>query len=406
MQDDVVQDAMIIAARRTPVGKVGGVFKSVPVEKLMAPVLRSLLDDTGLDDQPIDEVILGNAIGPGGNPARVALLEAGFPVSVPGMSVDRQCGSGLAAINIGVRMIQAGAANIIIAGGMESSSTAPWRVEKPHSLHELPRFTHRARFAPEALGDPDMGIAAETVAQTYGISRDRQDAYALQSHQKAIAAIESNRFTGETTPIPLSPMTVVDTDECPRRSLTMARLAKLPPAFQENGTVTVGNACPINDGAAAVLMVSRKQFQQMGCPPGLRVVDAIAAGVDPTMLGLGPVAAVHRLMARLMTNGRTVNGRAIALSDIQRVEFNEAFAAQVLACLDELGISQELVNVGGGAIALGHPYGASGAILMTRLFTELVRRKDTHGHPPSSLGLATLGIGGGLGIATLVEALV
>jgi len=435
-----IQDAFIIAARRTPIGRVGGVFKALSVEKLMAPVLQTLLKETGVDVQEVDEVILGNAIGPGGNPARVALLEAGFPVSIPGITVDRQCGSGLAAINISARMIQSGAATIVIAGGMESSSTAPWRVEKPRNLYELPRFIHRARFAPDALGDPDMGKAAETVAQQYGISRHRQDVYAFQSHQRAIAAIQSERFAQEITPISLSAMTVVTTDECPRPTLTLERLAKLPPAFYEKGTVTAGNACPINDGAAAVVMVSGQQYQRMGCPPSLRVVDGIAAGVDPQILGMGPVEAVNRLMLR--------NG-AIALSDIHRVEFNEAFASQVLACLDVLEIDPSRVNEGGGAIALGHPYGASGAILVTRLFTDMVRRKPIKDSVDSiklnekadenefdreeifdknqnneeltsvgrvnedqicqdgnaQYGLATLGIGGGLGIATLFESL-
>lgn len=398
------QDAIIIAARRTPIGRIGGMFKTLPVENLMAPVLRSLLTDAGLEAQQVDEVILGNAIGPGGNPARVALLEAGFPVAVPGITVDRQCGSGLAAINMAARMIQAGAADVVIAGGMESSSTAPWRIEKPRCLHELPRFTHRARFAPDAFGDPDMGIAAETVAQRYGISRDRQDDYAVQSHQKAIAAINAGRFADEITPISLSTMTRVDTDECPRERLTLTRLSKLPPAFQADGTVTIGNACPINDGAAAVLMISEAQFQRMNGSVGLRLVDAIAAGVDPMILGMGPVEAIHRLMRRNTT---------MLLTDVQHIEFNEAFASQVLACLDELGIDAEKdtekVNVGGGAIALGHPYGASGAILVTRLFAEMVQRsKDSeqvYSHPSSKLGLATLGIGGGLGIATLFESI-
>ncbi len=392
------RDAIIIAARRTPIGKVGGVFKALPVEKLVAPVLRSLLDETGLDACQVDEVILGNAIGPGGNPARVAVLEAGFPMSVPGLTVDCQCGSGLAAINLGARMIQAGAATIVIAGGMESSSTAPWRVEKPRTLHELPRFTHRARFAPDAVGDPDMGDAAETVAQRYSISRDRQDAYALQSHRRAIAAMKSGRFADEIIPIALSSLTVIDLDECPRKSLTLERLAKLPPAFQTEGTVTVGNACTINDGAAAVMMVSGQQFRHLAWASGLQVVDAATAGVDPTILGMGPVDAVHRLMQR---------HPELSFTDIQCVEFNEAFAAQVLACLDALDINPDCVNVGGGAIALGHPYGASGAILVTRLFTEMGRRHPAQACTAQasrhSLGLATLGVGGGMGIATLLR---
>lgn len=359
----------------------------------MAPVLQALLQDTGIQAEQVDEVILGNAIGPGGNPARLALLEAGFPATVAGVTVDRQCGSGLEAINLAARLIQAGAGEIYIAGGMESVSTAPWRMEKPRSLYELPRFTHRARFAPEALGDPDMGTAAETVAQQYGISRDRQDAYALQSHQKALASIQNGRFQAELVPIPLSSQTVIDQDECPRANLTLQRLAKLPPAFQADGTVTVGNACPINDGAAAVLLVSEAQFQKMGLRRGLRFVDAMAAGVDPIELGMGPVPAVRKLQTR---------NPQLQLADLARIEFNEAFASQVLACLDALQISPTNVNVGGGAIALGHPYGASGAILVTRLFTELVNQPAPE-IPASAWGLATLGIGGGLGIASLFE---
>ncbi|MGB3496272.1 MAG: thiolase family protein [Elainellaceae cyanobacterium] len=401
--------AIIIAARRSPIGRVGGSLKALPVEALMAPVLRSLLADTGLAADRVDEVILGNAIGPGGNPARVALLEAKFPVSVPGLTVDRQCGSGLAAINQAARLIQSGSADIVIAGGVESCSTAPWRLEKPASLYQLPQFSHRARFAPDALGDPDMGRAAETIAQHYSISRDRQDAYALHSHQKAIAAIQSGRFHSELCPIPISSVTVIDHDECPRESLTLKRLARLPPAFEPGGTVTVGNACPINDGAAAVLMVSSRLISTLPLPAnlrhGLRFVDAIATGVDPTMPGMGPVAAITRLLQR---------HPSLSLDDIDWVEFNEAFAAQVLACLDALAIPVEKVNPGGGAIALGHPYGASGAILVTRLFTDMLQKPQLSGtQPPQlgqpsagrALGLATLGIGGGLGIATLFESI-
>lgn len=410
-QDTPRPEALIIAARRSPIGRLGGSLKTLTLERLMAPVLRALLADTGIDADQVDEVILGNAIGPGGNPARVALLEAGFPVSVPGLTVDRQCGSGLAAINQAARLIQTDAADVVIAGGMESCSTAPWRIEKPRNLYELPQFTHRARFAPDACGDPDMGIAAETLAHRYGITRDRQDTYALRSHQQAIAAIRSGRFATELCSIPLSTATVIDQDECPRDSLSMQRLARLRPVFQPDGTVTVGNACPINDGAAAVLMISSRLIPTLNLTPklhrGLRFVDAIAAGVDPTVPGIGPVAAVKRLLQR---------HPHVMLRDIGWIEFNEAFAAQVLACLDILDIPLERVNPGGGAIALGHPYGASGAVLITRLFTDMVQpdwlnatlvssagaSQDTQSES-ITLGMATLGIGGGLGIATLLE---
>jgi acetyl-CoA C-acetyltransferase len=381
--------AFVIAARRTPIGRVGRSLKDLTVEKLAAPVLNALINDVGISPEQVNEVILGNAIGPGGNPARLALLEAGFPYTVPGLTVDRQCGSGLEAIHLAARLIQAGAAQIVIAGGVESVSTAPWRIEKPKSLYELPQFAHRARFAPDALGDPDMGVAAETVAHTFGISRERQDRYALNSYQKAIAATASGRFRQEIVPIALSSSTIIDQDECPRADLTLTRLAKLPPAFVEAGTVTVGNACPINDGAAAVLMVSERIVRDLGVRHGLRLIDAAAAGVDPNVLGIGPVFAVRQLLQR----------HSLTPEQIDRVEFNEAFASQVLACLDELDLPEERVNIGGGAIALGHPYGASGAILVTRLFHEMVHYSASD----VRLGLATLGIGGGLGIASLFE---
>ncbi|MGF1512846.1 MAG: thiolase family protein [Elainellaceae cyanobacterium] len=387
-QPPTPSDPIIVAARRTPIGRAGGCLKTLPVEALLAPVLRSLLQDANLAPERVNDVVIGNAVGPGGNPARLALLATGLPMTVPGLTIDRQCGSGLAAINLAARLIQAGAGEVYIAGGVESVSTAPWRVEKPRSLHELPRFAHRARFAPEALGDPDMGPAAEAIAQTFGISRDRQDDYALSSHQKAVHAQREGRFTDEIVPVALSSTTVIDTDECPRPTLTRQRLQRLPPAFAPDGTVTVGNACPINDGAAAALILSRRLFEQHGFTQGLRVVDAVAVGVAPSLPGLGPVAAVEALLARQP---------GLALQDIERIEFNEAFAAQVLACVDRLALDPSRINVAGGAIALGHPYGASGAILVTRLFRLLKYGSS------GALGLATIGIGGGLGIATLVE---
>ncbi|PSB15073.1 acetyl-CoA C-acyltransferase [filamentous cyanobacterium CCP2] len=385
---------LIIAARRSPIGRAGRSLKTLPVEKLMVPVLQALLADVGLAASRVDEVILGNAVGVGGNIARLAALAAGFPVTVPGLTIDRQCGSGLEAINLGARLIQAGAVEVVISGGVESVSTAPWRVEKPKSLYEMPRFVNRAQFSPDGIGDPEMGIAAENVAKKYGISRDRQDQYALRSHQKAIGSLRAGRFQPEIVPIGLAGANQVDTDECPREDLTLQRLAKLPPAFQEGGTVTVGNACPLNDGAAAVLMVSDRVFHHLGLTQGLRVVDTAAAGVDPNLLGIAPVASTQKLLSRQP---------GLTIDQIDLVEFNEAFAAQVLACLDELEIPEAKVNVGGGAIALGHPYGASGAILVTRLFTEMVRASQTPQAP--RLGLATLGIAGGLGLSSLFERL-
>lgn len=384
--------AVIVAARRTPVGRIGGALRDLPVEDLAAPVLRAVLADARLDPAEVDDVLLGNAVGPGGNVARLSALTAGLPVSVPGVTVDRQCGSGLEAINLAARLVEAGAGEVFLAGGVESTSTAPWRVAKPASLHRSPSFYDRARFAPDSVGDPSMGEAAENVAEVYGITRERQDRYALESHRKAVASQESGRFTREIVPLTLPDGRLVGRDECPRPDTGLERLARLPPVFRAGGTVTAGNACPVNDGAAVVAVVSERKFRALGLAHGLVVVDSQAAGVEPRLLGTGPVPAVRKLLAR---------HPGLTLDAIDRVEFNEAFAAQVLASLDALGIEEARVCPGGGALALGHPYGASGAILVTRLFSDMLFPTDPDAVPRR--GLATLGIGGGLGLATLLE---
>lgn len=385
--------AIIVAARRTPIGRKGGSLAHLPVAALAAPVIRAVIADAGLDPAAIDDVILGNAAGPGGNVARLALLEAGLPVTVPGLTVDRQCGSGLEAINLACRLVEAGAGEAYLAGGVESTSTAPWRLARPQHPFGTPRLYERAPFAPAAIGDPEMGEAAENVARVFGIDRGRQDRYALGSHLKAVAAAAAGRFAAELVPLAGAAGGLVDADECPRRDTSLDALSRLPPAFVAGGSVTAGNACPLNDGAAVVAVVSEHRWRAAGAPPALAFVDAAAGGVDPNLLGTGPIAAVRRLAARRP-------GSLVAAIDI--VEFNEAFAAQVLACLDALGIAEERVSVAGGAIALGHPFGASGAILVCRLFSELVDNAGGLAVPPRT-GLATLGIAGGLGLASLFE---
>ena len=385
---------VIIAARRTPLGRLGGSLRHLSVDALAAPVLNALVADGGIAAEEVDDVILGNAAGPGGNPARLSALVAGFPLEVPGLTIDRQCGSGLEAINLAARLIEAGAGDVYIAGGVESASTAPWRLERPSSLYRMPRLYERARVAPDSIGDPDMGVAAEDVARHHGVSRERQDRYALGSHLKAVAAQRSGRFDDEIVPVSDQAAGVVMVDECPRADTSMERLAALPPAFVADGRVTAGNSCPINDGAAAVLIVSASRFRSMGARVGLRVVESAIAGVDPRLLGTGPIASTRELFAR--TTGLTMDA-------VDVVEFNEAFAGQVLACLNALKIPESKVNLGGGAIALGHPFGASGAVLVVRLFTEMVRGAKTPAN--ARIGLATLGIAGGLGISTLVEAI-
>lgn len=378
-----MREAVIVSAKRTAIGKVGGMFRHLRAEQLAAPVIQAIVKLNRLDSASIDEVILGNATGGGGNIARLSLLEARLPVSVPGVTVDRQCGSGLEAINLACRLVQAGAGDIYLAGGVESTSTAPWRIEKPASLYDVkgPKFFYRARFSPDFLGDPDMGEAAENVAGKYGISRKEQDEYALLSHQKAVRAVKKGYFLEEIVPVE-----GIITDECPRDDTSLEKLSRLKPVFREGGTVTAGNSCPINDGASVVLVMSKEKCLELGLKPVLRFVDATSAGVDPNYLGVGPVPAVKKLLER----------QNLTADDIDIVEFNEAFAAQVIASLKLLQIPYEKVCISGGALALGHPYGASGAILITRLFTEMRRKKLKR-------GLATLGIAGGLGLATLVE---
>jgi len=379
-------EAVIVMAKRTPIGRMGGAWSQVEPESLLAPLIRHIMVETRLPQESIDDVIIGNVVGPGGNIARVAALEAGLPVTVPGVTIDRQCGSGLEAINMAARMIQSGAGEIYLAGGVESTSRAPWRMAKPETLMGMPQLYSRAPFTPSSYGDPDMGIAAENVATKYLITREEQDQYALKSHQKAIHAQQTRRYQQEIVPLQVHEEWII-TDECPRADTSFDKLRRLPPIFLEQGTVTAGNACPLNDGAALVLIMSREKCEEYNLKPILRFVDAQTAGVDPNILGIGPVPAVQKVLHR----------QQLTVDDLDLVEFNEAFASQVLASLRELQISEEKVNLGGGALAIGHPYGASGAILITRLCSEML-------YNPYKRGIATLGIGGGMGIATLVEA--
>lgn len=368
---------VIVAARRSPIGRAGGALAAVELEALAAPVLQALLRDTGLAPKAVDDVLLGNAAGGGGNIARLAALEADLPLCVPGMTIDRQCGSGLAAIVTACQLISGGAGDVFLAGGVESVSRAPLRAHRPKAEGEPLSFYTRARFAPEKVGDPEMGVAAENVATAFGISRERQDAFALESHRKAIAAQEAGAFEAEI--VPLAGLTQ---DECPRAGTSLEKLSALPPKFRESGTVTAGNACPLNDGASVVLVTSLAKARALKVPFALLYEDAATAGVDPKILGIGPVASTKRLIKARPD---------LAPEAADFIEFNEAFAAQVLANLDQLSIAPERVNRQGGALALGHPFGASGAVLVTRLFHQMKER-------PNALGLAMIGIGGGMGI--------
>lgn len=379
---DPARTPVVIAALRTLIGRVNGSLATIEPATLAALLLDRIVTDTGIDRNEIDDVLLGNAANSAGNLARLAALEAGLPVSIPGVTVDRQCGSGLEAIVLAARQIQAGAGRYFLAGGTESASRAHIRLRPPLARGEELQPVKRARMAPDLIGDPDMGVAAENVATACGISRQRQDQFALESHRRAVAAETAGRFAREIVPVP-TPAGLIASDECPRVNASAETLARLKPVFVKDGTVTAGNSCPINDGAAIVLVTSLAEARRLGAPFALEFVDAATAGVDPNLLGLGPIPAMARLRAR---------NPALDVADIEFIEFNEAFASQVLGSLHQLDIPSERVNRDGGAIALGHPYGASGAILVVRLFSQMLTAAT------DSEGLVMMGVGGGMGV--------
>jgi acetyl-CoA C-acetyltransferase len=379
---------VIIAALRTPIRKVNAAFKELRAHELLAPVLRGLLDATELPASGVTDVVIGNAVGAGGNVARLAALEAGLPVSVPGVTVDRQCGSGLDAIVLAARLVAAGGNGTYLAGGVESISTAPLRANR--SADGNPDFFSRAQFVPLSYGDPDMGTAADNVAAEFGISRERQDRFALRSHRRALTAAASGTFRGEIVPLH-APSGTVASDDGPRPSLSATLMARFPPAFAEGGTVTAGNACFDADGAAAVVVTSLQRARELRARDGLLVLGTDTAGVDPRLLGIGAAVAA----------GRLLSNRGVDPADVGLVEFNEAFASQTLACLDTLGIDPERANLDGGALALGHAYGASGAVLVTRLLAQARRNAAQEPSAAGQLALAMISIAGGMGTAAL-----
>ncbi|GAB2673821.1 thiolase family protein [Thalassiella azotivora] len=376
---------VVVAARRTPFGTAGRGLRDVDVTGLLAPVLRAVLADLGGAAPPVSDVVVGNCRGPGGNVARVAALAAGLGTEVPGVTVDRQCGSGQEAVHVAAATVAATGAELVLAGGAESPSTAPWTFHRPATATGPPVPYERAPFAPADVGDPDMGPAADAVAHRCGVSRQRQDAYAARSHARVLRARDTGALDAE-----LVAVAGLERDERPRR-VREEVLARMPAAFGAGGTVTAGNACGVSDGAAVVAVVPERVRRALGVP-GLALRGWVAAGVDPNLPGLGPVPAVRRLLAATGTG----------LADVGVLEVTEAFAAQVLAATDALGLDAldgdaDRVCPDGGAIALGHPWGASGAALLVRLFTRLVRQDGPR------LGVATCAVGGGQGLALLAE---
>jgi 3-oxoadipyl-CoA thiolase len=401
-----VPDALIIDALRTPMGAYRGALAAIRPDDLAAHVVSAAVERTGLDPERVDDVYMGAANQAGEDNrdvARMASLLAGLPVDVPGVTVNRLCASGLEAINQASRALRLGEGNLYLAGGVESMSRAPWVLPKPENglprgeqtLYDTtlgwrminPRMAER--YSTEAMGE-----TGENVAEKYGVSRDQQDRFALRSHQRAVAAQKEGRFAEQIAPIEVPPKSrrdeprLVDTDEGPREGTSLEKLAKLRPAFREGGTVTAGNSSTLNDGAACLVLGTEETAKQLGRDPLARIVSVGVAGVDPAYMGIGPMVAIPKALEQA----------GLELDQIDLIELNEAFASQVLACAEGLGIDGEGLNVNGGAIALGHPLGCSGARLMTTLVWELRRRGGRY-------GIATLCVGVGQGVATVVEAL-
>ncbi|MFC0298692.1 3-oxoadipyl-CoA thiolase [Geobacillus jurassicus] len=396
------REVVIVDAVRTPIGRYKGALKEVRPDDLAAVVIRALIErNPGLPVEQIDDVVFGNANQAGEdnrNVARMAALLAGLPIEVAGVTVNRLCGSGLDAVNYAARAILAGEADIMIAGGVESMTRAPFVMPKPES--DFPRgniemydTTIGWRFINpkmhEMYGTDSMPQTAENVAKRFGITREAQDEFAYESQMKAKQAIETNRFADELVPVIYHDRkgnrVIVDKDEHPRPDTTLEKLAKLPPLF-ENGTVTAGNSSGVNDGAAALLIMSAEKAKELGLKPLATYVTSAVAGVEPAVMGIGPIFATRKVLRRA----------GLSLDDIGLVELNEAFASQALECIRQLELDRAKVNVNGGAIALGHPLGASGARILTTLIYEMRKRGVTY-------GLATMCIGVGQGIATIVK---
>jgi 3-oxoadipyl-CoA thiolase len=397
-------DAYVIEALRTPMGAYRGSLSGVRPDDLAAHTIAAVVERTGVDPEQIVDVYLGAANQAGEDNrdvARMAALLAGLPDSVPGATVNRLCASGLEAINAAARAVKLGEGDFYLAGGVESMSRAPWVVEKPErALPRGPRTMHdttlgwrmiNPRMAELGVSTESMGETGENVAERYGISREDQDAFALRSHQRAVAAAEAGLFAEEIVPIETPKgrreTVLVEADEGPRPDASLEKMAKLRPAFREGGTVTAGNASTLNDGAACLLVASEAGVEKLGAEPLARVLASGVAGVDPAYMGIGPAVAVPRALA----------AAGLSLDQIDLIELNEAFASQVLACAGELGIEEDRLNVNGGAIALGHPLGCSGARLTGTLVRELRRRKGRY-------GIATMCVGVGQGLATVFEA--
>ncbi|HES8318886.1 acetyl-CoA C-acetyltransferase [Streptococcus pyogenes] len=392
----MTKEVVITSAYRTPIGNFGGVFKSLSAVDLGVTVVTKILADTGLKSDAIDEVIFGNVLhaGLGQNVARQVALNAGLSYDTPAFTIDMVCGSGLKAVELGAQKIQTGNADIVLVGGTENMSQAPYVLQGQRWGSRMGDSKVVDTMLKDGLSDAfagyHMGITAENIVQQYGLTREEQDAFAADSQRKAQLAIEKGRFKEEIAPVTIpqrkgEPL-LVDQDEYPKFGTTVDKLAKLRPTFiKDEGTVTAGNASGINDGAAAILLMSKEKAEELGLPILAKITSYASAGVDPSIMGCGPIPATKKALAKAQ----------LTIDDIDLIEANEAFAAQALAVSRDLGFDNEKVNVNGGAIALGHPIGASGARILVTLLAEMAKRDVRH-------GLAMLCIGGGQGQSIIV----
>lgn len=389
-------EVVIVAAVRTPIGSFGGSLKDISTVDLGSLVIKNAIERAGLEPEQVDEVIMGNVLGAGlgQNVARQMSVHAGVPVTVPAFTINKVCGSGLKAVQLAVQAVLCGDAEVVVAGGAENMSQAPYILPNQRWGSRMGNATVVDTMLRDGLTDGledyHMGITAENVAEQYGITREDQDSFALQSQKRAVAAVESGRFKEEIIPVEIpqrrgEPL-VFDTDEFPRKDVSLEGLSKLRPAFQKDGSVTAGNSSGINDGAAAVVVMSAEKAKELGVPVLATIKSYASAGLDPKVMGCGPIYASRKALEKA----------GLTVADLDLVESNEAFAAQACAVAKELNLDLEKVNVNGGAISLGHPIGASGCRILVTLLHEMQKRD-------AKRGLATLCIGGGMGTALIVE---
>ena len=389
-------EVVIVAAVRTPIGSFGGSLKDISAVDLGSLVIKDAIERAGLEPEQVDEVIMGNVLGAGlgQNVARQMSVHAGVPVTVPAFTINKVCGSGLKAVQLAVQAVLCGDAEVVVAGGAENMSQAPYILPNQRWGSRMGNATVVDTMLRDGLTDGfedyHMGITAENVAEQYGITREDQDSFALQSQKRAVAAVESGRFKEEIIPVEIpqrrgEPL-VFDTDEFPRKDVSLEGLSKLRPAFQKDGSVTAGNSSGINDGAAAVVVMSAEKAKELGVPVLVTIKSYASAGLDPKVMGCGPIYASRKALEKA----------GLTVADLDLVESNEAFAAQACAVAKELNLDLEKVNVNGGAISLGHPIGASGCRILVTLLHEMQKRD-------AKRGLATLCIGGGMGTALIVE---